>query len=192
MVRQELKKIVVYTFFLAILFIPMLGFKTPTFQPDRVFKTLGVFVAILILNFTVKLIRSQRKTEEIHKAPFTERAGVWINRFPKIFTLGGLILLGSAAVLSLVAVLLLLNGRNPIQAYGTFLRDTYNLLIHGLLIGYQLVSTGWLILSALAGSVNVSLANLLVYAAAIILAMIAWRRALVNARVRVPTTRNGH
>ncbi len=47
MVRQELKKIVVYTFFLAILFIPMLGFKTPTFEPGRVFKTLGVFVAIL-------------------------------------------------------------------------------------------------------------------------------------------------
>ena len=51
MVRQELKKIVVYTFFLAILFIPMLGFKTPTFQASRVFKTLGVFVAILIFNF---------------------------------------------------------------------------------------------------------------------------------------------
>jgi branched-chain amino acid transport system permease protein len=94
MVRQELKKIVVYTFFLAILFIPMLGFKTPTFQPERVFKTLGVFVAILIINFIVKLIRSRRKTEEIeHKVPFTERATAWINQFPKIFTLGGLIVL---------------------------------------------------------------------------------------------------
>ena len=61
MVRQELKKIVVYTFFLAILFIPMLGFRTPSFEPDRVFKTLGVFLAILILNFIVKLIRSLRQ-----------------------------------------------------------------------------------------------------------------------------------
>ena len=95
MVRQELKKIVVYTFFLAILFIPMLGFKTPTFQPDRVFKTLGVFVAILILNFCVKYIRSHRKTEDVHKTPLTERASAWINQFPKIFTLGGLILLAS-------------------------------------------------------------------------------------------------
>ena len=65
MVRQELKKIVVYTFFLAILFIPMIGFKTPTFQVDRVLKTLGVFVAILIFNFIVKLIRSRRKTGEV-------------------------------------------------------------------------------------------------------------------------------
>jgi len=79
MVRQELKKIVVYTFFLAILFIPMLGFRTPTFEPGRVFKTLGVFVAILILNFIVKLIRSSRKTEAVQKTPFTERAGAWIN-----------------------------------------------------------------------------------------------------------------
>ena len=93
MVRQELKKIVVYTFFLAILFIPMLGFKTPTFQADRVYKTLGVFVAILIFNFIVKWIRSQRQTEDVHKAPFTERAANWINQFPKIFTLGGLIVL---------------------------------------------------------------------------------------------------
>ena len=93
MVRQELKKIVVYTFFLAILFIPMLGFKTPTFQPGRVFKTLGVFVAILIFNFIVKFIRSRSKTEEIQKIPLTERAGAWINQIPKIYTLGGLIVL---------------------------------------------------------------------------------------------------
>jgi branched-chain amino acid transport system permease protein len=93
MVRQELKKIVVYTFFLAILFIPMLGFRTPAFEPGRVFKTLGVFVAILIFNFIVKLIRSRRKTEEVQKIPLTERAGAWINQIPKIYTLGGLIVL---------------------------------------------------------------------------------------------------
>ena len=93
MVRQELKKIVIYTFFLAILFIPMLGFKTPAFQPGRVFKTLGVFVAILIFNFAVKLARSRRKTEAVQKTPFTERAGAWINQLPKIYTLGGLIVL---------------------------------------------------------------------------------------------------
>ena len=93
MVRQELKKIVVYAFFLAILLIPMLGFRTPTFEPGRVFKTLGVFVAILIFNFIVKLIRSRSKTEAVQKIPFTERAGAWINQFPKIYTLGGLIVL---------------------------------------------------------------------------------------------------
>ena len=93
MVRQELKKIVVYVFFLAILFIPMLGFKTTTFQPGRAFKTLGVFAAILILNFVVKIIRSRRETVEVQKTPITERAGAWLNQYPKIFTLGGLILL---------------------------------------------------------------------------------------------------
>ena len=61
MIRQELKKLVVYSFFLAILLIPMLGFKSPTFDPGRAFKTLGVFAAILVINFAVKILRSRRK-----------------------------------------------------------------------------------------------------------------------------------
>ena len=75
MVRQELKKIVVYSFFLAILLIPMLGFKTTIFEPGRAFKTLGVFVAILVINFIVKMIRSRRKPSVVKKAPLTERMG---------------------------------------------------------------------------------------------------------------------
>jgi branched-chain amino acid transport system permease protein len=101
MIQQELKKIVVYSFFLAILLIPMLGFKTTSFQPGRAFKTFGVFVAILVLNFAVKLIRSRRETVEARKTPFTERAGTWINRFPKIYSLGGLVVL--AAIFPLFA-----------------------------------------------------------------------------------------
>ena len=93
MVRQELKKLVVYSFFLAILLIPMLGFKTTTFEPGRAFKTLGVFVAILVFNFIVKMIRSRRKPADAQKAPFTERMREHINRLPKIYTLGGLIAL---------------------------------------------------------------------------------------------------
>ncbi len=93
MVRQELKKLVVYTFFLAILLIPMLGFKTTSFEPGRVFKTLGVFVAILVINFIVKMIRSGRKPQEPQKTPFTERLGEQINQFPKIYWLGGLLAL---------------------------------------------------------------------------------------------------
>ncbi len=93
MVRQELKKLVVYTFFLAILLIPMLGFRTTTFEPGRAFKTLGVFVAILVLNFIVKIIRGQRKSEEVRKTPLTERLGDRIGRLPKIYTLGPLIAL---------------------------------------------------------------------------------------------------
>jgi branched-chain amino acid transport system permease protein len=93
MIWQELKKIVVYSFFLAILLIPMLGFKTTTFQPGRALKTLGVFVAILVLNFIVKMIRSRRKPAQVQKIPFTERMGEHITRIPRIYTLGGLIIL---------------------------------------------------------------------------------------------------
>jgi branched-chain amino acid transport system permease protein len=101
MVGQELKKLVVYSFFLAILLIPMLGFKTTAFEPGRAFKTLGVFVAILVLNFIVKMIRGRRKPADVQKALFTEQIGEQINRFPKIYTIGGLIVL--AAIYPLLA-----------------------------------------------------------------------------------------
>jgi len=93
MIRQELKKLVIYSFFLAILLIPMLGFKSPTFEPGRAFKTLGVFVAILVINFVVKLLRRRRKDGAEQKTPLTERIGAQINRLPKIYTLGGLLLI---------------------------------------------------------------------------------------------------
>ena len=63
MIRQELKKIVVYGFFLAIILIPMLGFRSTSFEPGRVLKTLGVFMAILLLNMIVKYIRSFKKPD---------------------------------------------------------------------------------------------------------------------------------
>ena len=92
MIRQELKKLVVYGFFLAILIIPMVGFKSTTFDPGRAFKILGVFMAILVLNLVVKIFRSRQKEEVVvRKTPFTERVGERINRFPKIFTIGGLL-----------------------------------------------------------------------------------------------------
>jgi hypothetical protein len=105
---------------------------------------------------------------------------------------GGLILLGAAAALCLVAVPSLLNGRNPLEAYGAFLRNAYELLGHGLLLGYQLLSALWLILNALSSSVDIPLANLLTYAAAIVLAVAAWRRALTSQRVHIRTTENGY
>jgi len=101
MIRQELKKLVVYGFFLAILLIPMLGFKSPTFEPGRAFKTLGVFMAVLVLNFGVKIFRSRQKVEAERKTPLTERVGEQINRFPRIYTLGGL--LAAAAIFPLFA-----------------------------------------------------------------------------------------
>lgn len=65
MIQQELKKLVVYGFFLAILLIPVLGFKSTTFDHGRAFKTLGVFMAILVLNLIVKTIRSRKKEEVV-------------------------------------------------------------------------------------------------------------------------------
>lgn len=102
MIRQELKKLVVYGFFLAILLIPMLGFKSTSFEPGRAFKTLGVFMAILVLNLIVKMYRSRKKKESAEqKTPLTERVAEQINRFPKIYTLGGL--LAVAAVFPMFA-----------------------------------------------------------------------------------------
>jgi len=92
MIRQELKKLVVYGIFLAILIIPMVGFKTTTFDPGRAFKILGIFMAILILNLIVKIFRSRKKEQvDVKKTPFTERVAEQIDRFPKIFTIGGLL-----------------------------------------------------------------------------------------------------
>lgn len=102
MIQQELKKLVVYAIFLAILLIPMLGFKTTSFDPGRAFKTIGVFLAILVLNIIVKVIRS-RKKEEIQKPkkPWVETISERINRYPKIYTIGAL--LAVAAVFPLFA-----------------------------------------------------------------------------------------
>jgi branched-chain amino acid transport system permease protein len=101
MVRQELKKLVVYSFFLAIIIIPMLGFKSTTFDPGRALKTLGVFVAILVIKFFIDLIRSRRETGDVEKTPLTENIGAKINQIPKVYTLGGLFAL--AAIFPLFA-----------------------------------------------------------------------------------------
>ena len=101
MVRQELKKLVVYSFFLAILIIPMLGFKTTSFQAGRAFKTLGVFVAILALNFILTIVRGHRQEPQEAKAPWTEQAAERLGRIPKLYTIGGLLAL--AAVFPLFA-----------------------------------------------------------------------------------------
>jgi len=102
MIQQELKKLVVYAFFLAVLLIPMLGFKSTTFEPGRAFKTLGVFLAILVLNIIVKAVRSRKKEEDLRpKKPWVESIRERIERYPKIYTLGGL--LAVAAIFPLFA-----------------------------------------------------------------------------------------
>lgn len=105
---------------------------------------------------------------------------------------GGLILLGAAAALCLLAVPSLLNGRGPVEAYSAFLRTAYDLLSHGLLLSYKLTAALWLTIDALARSVDVPLVNLLTYAAGAVLAVAAWRRALISQRVPVRTRGESH
>ena len=100
MVQQELRKLVTYALFLAILLIPMLGFRSTTFEPGRAFKTIGVFMAILVFNFVLKLIRKD-KGPDPHKLPWTEVARAQLNQIPKVFTLGGL--LAAAVIFPLMA-----------------------------------------------------------------------------------------
>ena len=96
MVRQELRKLATYLFFLAILIIPMLGFRSTSFESQRAFKTLAVFSAILVLNFVVKAFRRGRDTLRTKEKSWVEQAGERINQVPRIYTIGGLILLASA------------------------------------------------------------------------------------------------
>jgi branched-chain amino acid transport system permease protein len=92
MIRQELKKLILYAFVLAILILPMLGFRGPSFEARRALTTLGVFVAVLTLNFIVKIVRGQHDDGvEIHKEPWSDRIINQIDRVPKVFTLGGLL-----------------------------------------------------------------------------------------------------
>jgi predicted anti-sigma-YlaC factor YlaD len=105
--------------------------------------------------------------------------------------LGGLILLGAAMALCLLAVPSLLDGRNPIEAYGAFLQNVYALFGYVVLLGYKLVAALWLVLDGLAGSADVSLINLLTYVVGAILAVMAWRRSLLSQRGTVQTMRRG-
>lgn len=124
---------------------------------------------------------------------FVRRVEVRVERFEtqRRTLMGGMILLGSAAALCVLAALLLLNGRNPIEAYGAFLWNSYRLLGHVVSLGYRLVTALWFVLDALSDSVNIPLSNVLSYAAAIALAMIAWRRSLASRHVFVKTEHNG-
>lgn len=93
MFKQELKKLVVYGFFLAILITPMVGFHDAEFDFTRVWQTLAVFIGILVLNLVVKMIRARQPQREPGYKPWGERTRDRIEQIPKIYTLGGLILI---------------------------------------------------------------------------------------------------
>jgi len=93
MIRQEIQKLFIYLIFAAILIIPMLGFRSPTFEARRAFITFGVCVAILILNLVVKLIRSKQPPRDPHRVGPMARLARALDRAPRILTLGSLLIL---------------------------------------------------------------------------------------------------
>jgi len=92
--------------------------------------------------------------------------------------IGGLILIAAAASLCLLAVPSLLNGRNPLEAYGAFLQGTYAFLTYAALVTLKLLSALRLTLDTLARSLDVPLLNLLIYVLGTLMALAAWRRSL--------------
>jgi predicted anti-sigma-YlaC factor YlaD len=124
---------------------------------------------------------------------FAERVEARLDHFEaqRRTLLGGLILLGAAMALCLIAVPSLLNGRNPLEAYGVFLQNVYALLGYVALLSYKLLAALWLILDALAESADTSAMNLLTYAVGAVLAALAWRRSLLAQRGAAQTMRQG-
>ncbi|RLI52896.1 MAG: branched-chain amino acid ABC transporter permease, partial [Candidatus Thorarchaeota archaeon] len=57
MAKSDVKKFFVYTVFLGILILPMVGFPTATFHAARAFGVWGVFVGILAIALMVKTLR---------------------------------------------------------------------------------------------------------------------------------------
>jgi hypothetical protein len=100
--------------------------------------------------------------------------------------LGGLVLLGAAAALCLLAVPGLLGGRSPLAVYGDFLSTSYDLIMGAALLGYELIAALWFVLDTLARSMHIPLATLFVYGVGGILAFAAWRRTLASQSERVP------
>jgi hypothetical protein len=131
----------------------------------------------------------------VHPAPgFVQRVEARLARFEaqRRTLVGGLILVGGAVALCLLAVPALLGGRDPLQAYGAFLQGVYELLGYGVLLSRKLLSALWLTLDALAGSLDVPLSSLLIYTVGALMALAACWRALLSGRSAARTAPNGH
>jgi len=57
MLKSDLKKFLVYSVFLAILILPMVGFPTTSFHAGRAFGVWGIFVGILAIGLIGKIVR---------------------------------------------------------------------------------------------------------------------------------------
>ena len=57
MVQSDIKKFLIYSLFLGILVIPLVGFATTTFNASRAFTAWGLFVGVLAFGLIIKGIR---------------------------------------------------------------------------------------------------------------------------------------
>ena len=92
-IRREIKNFFVYLAFLAVLIVPMVGFKTTVFDAKRALWTFGVFAAILLVNTVSRIIRSQPKD---HIPSQTRRQPVFlekIQQIPPVYSVGVVLLL---------------------------------------------------------------------------------------------------
>jgi hypothetical protein len=114
---------------------------------------------------------------------FAERVQVRLVRYEsqrRRTLLGGLILLGAAAILCLLALPLLLNGRNLLEAYGVFLLNAYDLFSYTLLLVVRIGSALWLTVDTFSARLGIPVLNLLTYAIGTLLAIAALRRSLTS------------
>ncbi len=101
MLRRELRQLIVFSLFLAVIVLPMIGFHGSGFDAARSFKVLGVFVAVLVVNFVVKVARQGREGGSDRAKPWNERLFERLGRLPRLYSFGGL--LGLAAIYPLLA-----------------------------------------------------------------------------------------
>jgi branched-chain amino acid transport system permease protein len=95
MLLKELKKIAVYTVFLAILMVPLLGFPSLQFQGERPLVVILVLVGLMLLNLVLKALRQGRDGKKQPEQGFAERITERLSQYPKLYTLGILLVLAS-------------------------------------------------------------------------------------------------
>ncbi|MEJ2656523.1 MAG: hypothetical protein P8012_04930 [Desulfobacterales bacterium] len=103
MAKSELKKFILYSFFLAILILPMVGFPSTHFDAKRAFAVWGVFVGVLALGMLNKVVRQSSAYQNNFQGrqPLTDRVSTQFKKIPARYWI--LMLLAGVAVYPLLA-----------------------------------------------------------------------------------------
>lgn len=92
-IRREIKKLFVYLAVLAVLVVPMVGFKATVFDGGRALWTFGVFAAVLGVNAVFRIVRSQPKDRGATRTLRRSAFAAAIFRIPPVYVIGALLLL---------------------------------------------------------------------------------------------------